>query len=127
MYTVPGPNREAMIAKQCRDPHRLSAEERHEQYLGSLVYRRTLQSLGDWDLTAGLHQVKAPALIVHGDADFLPLASVQEYVRAYPSARYLIVANAGHVLPADNPRPFFAAVEAFLDGQWPAGAQSADE
>jgi proline iminopeptidase len=122
IYTVPGPNRDSLVARACRDPHRPTPEERQERARSLTDYRRTMQSLGDWDLTQTLRRVAAPALIIHGESDFLPLESVLDYARAYPSARYLVLPQSGHSLPGDNPEAFFTAVEAFLAGRWPIDA-----
>lgn len=122
IFTAPGPNRDSMIVRACRDPHRPTAEERLERARSLVVYRRTIQSLGDWDLTEALHAVSVPALIIRGDSDFLPLQGVVDYADAYPQGRYLLLPNAGHALPGDSPGPFFKAVEEFLAGGWPAGS-----
>jgi proline iminopeptidase len=124
IYTAPGPNRDSLIARACRDPHPPTPEERQERGRSMVVYRWTLQSLGDWDLRGQLGRVTAPALIIHGEADFLPLESVRAYARAYPSGRYLVLPGAGHSLPGDNPVAFFAIVEQFLAGTWPEHSQT---
>jgi proline iminopeptidase len=67
----------------------------------------------DWRPLAG--RVTAPTLVVHGDQDALPLAGSEEWVRALPAARLLVIPDAGHYPHAEQPARFFPAVEAFLD------------
>ena len=66
----------------------------------------------DWrSLAAG---VTAPTLVVHGDADPLPLQGSKEWVQALPHARLVVITGAGHYPHAERPEAFFPAVEAFF-------------
>jgi proline iminopeptidase len=88
------------------------------------VDRYTLSSLGDWDWSAGLRSVAAPALVIHGTADFVPPESAREWAAPLPNGRLLLIEGSGHFPYVEAPGPFFAAVESFLDGQWPPGAEA---
>jgi proline iminopeptidase len=88
------------------------------------VDRYTLPSLGEWDWRAGLRAVTAPALVIRGVKDHVPLESAREWTAALPNGRFLGFERAGHFPYLDSPGPFFEAAEAFLSGSWPAGAQS---
>jgi proline iminopeptidase len=70
-------------------------------------------SLGyDWrSMAAG---VTAPTLVIHGDADPLPVAGSREWVEALPNAQLVVIPEAGHYPHAEQPEAFFPAVEAFL-------------
>jgi proline iminopeptidase len=61
-------------------------------------------------------RVKVPTLIVHGDQDPLPLAGSEEWVRALPAARLVVIEDAGHYPHAEQPDSFTPAVENFLSG-----------
>lgn len=74
----------------------------------------TFESLGDWDWTAELRKVSAPALIVHGEEDAIPMAMVAEWASALPDARLVKVPNAGHVPYAERPEVVFPEIERFL-------------
>jgi len=63
-------------------------------------------------LTPRLAGLQVPALFLAGDRDHL-LAHSQACAAA-PTARLVVVSNAGHALVADNPDDYFAALNAFL-------------
>ena len=69
----------------------------------------------DWRPIAA--RVTAPTLVVHGDQDPLPLAASEEWVRALPAARLLVIPCAGHYPHAEQPQQFFPPVERFLDSR----------
>jgi hypothetical protein len=74
----------------------------------------TFGSLGDWDWTADLKKVSAPALIIHGEEDAIPMAMVAEWASALPNARLVKVGErralplcraAGRGVPGDREVP----------------------
>jgi proline iminopeptidase len=77
------------------------------------------QSLGPWDLRANLKAVTAPVLILHGDADPVPLTAAQAWQAALPNARLFILPGAAHMPHVDRPAAAFAAMEQFFAGGWP--------
>jgi proline iminopeptidase len=86
--------------------------------------RFTVQSLGDWDWRPALRAVTAPALVIHGTADFIPAESSRAWAAAFPNGRLLLLEASGHFPYLEAPEQFFAAADAFLDGRWPAGAEA---
>lgn len=64
-----------------------------------------------WDELA---RVGCPALVVRGVDGELGRAEAQEMVRVLPYGRYAEVADAGHLVPWDQPDAFCSAVEGFL-------------
>ncbi|HEV2863359.1 MAG TPA: alpha/beta hydrolase [Pyrinomonadaceae bacterium] len=66
---------------------------------------------------------KAPVLVVHGEADPIPVASSEAWARAFPNGRLLLVKGAGHLPQVEQPEVFFGAVEAFLKGGRVPGAR----
>ncbi len=90
-----------------------------------LTQRRTLRSLGDWDFRPLLGSIGVPSLVVEGALTPLPLDAVQLWAALLPEGRLLLIPGAGHAYPfVEQPDVFFPAVERFLDGDWPAGAQA---
>ena len=73
-------------------------------------------SYGDWDLRAALASVPARTLVVHGEAESIPMDLVQEWVVALPHATLLRVPGAAHFTYAEQPRLVWPAVERFLAG-----------
>jgi proline iminopeptidase len=91
-----------------------------------IVLRRVWASLtadgdpdGPYDWRPLARRVGAPALVVHGGADPIPLAGSAEWARALPRGRLEVIPGAGHFPHAERPERFFPAVEAFLAGRRP--------
>ena len=82
----------------------------------------TFGSMGDWNWTADPARVHAPTLIIHGDEDAIPMPMVSEWVTALPNARILRLRETGHFPHAERPSIVFPAMETFLRGKWPKGA-----
>ena len=89
------------------------------------VDRYTAASLGDWDWRPMLRAVEAPTLVMHGSADVIPLAYAREWAAAMPNSRLLVLEGVGHFPYVEAPAEFFPAVNAFLAGGWPGGAEEA--
>lgn len=87
------------------------------------VDRYVVASLGEWDWTSALRQVRAPALVVHGTADPLPVVGGRAWATALPNARFLLLPDVGHFPYLEQPEVFFAAVTTFLRGAWPERAE----
>ncbi|MFN2400082.1 MAG: alpha/beta fold hydrolase [Gemmatimonadaceae bacterium] len=89
----------------------------------SSVDRFTMASLGEWDWRPAVGQVTAPALVIHGTVDPLPIATAREWAASLPNGRLLSLEGIGHFPYLEAPESFFAAVDGFLRGSWPAEAQ----
>ena len=81
------------------------------------------RSFGDWDYTGSMGEIDAPLLVVHGDRDPEAVPEQRAWAAAVPNGRLLLVPGAGKGVSADRPEVFFAAVEIFLAGEWPTGAE----
>ena len=77
----------------------------------------TLRALRDRpDSTPLLGQIRIPVLVVAGDDDQItPPAGMQEMARAIPGARFMLIPEAGHLSPLEQPEPVNRAIERFLD------------
>jgi proline iminopeptidase len=84
---------------------------------------RIWRTLGDYDLRSAMAASKAPALVIHGEADYLPLGGSRAWAASMPDARLLVIPGAGHLAQAERPDIFFPAMERFLSGHWPAEAR----
>ncbi|HEV7658955.1 MAG TPA: alpha/beta hydrolase [Allosphingosinicella sp.] len=82
-----------------------------------------MRSLGEFDLRPAVRRVTAPVLVLHGVADVIPEASARDWAASYPNSRLLLMRRSGHLMHIEEPDAFFAAVETFLAGGWPAGAE----
>src|SRR5262249_59985042 len=68
----------------------------------------------DYDLLARLPQLPIPALLIHGDADFIPLELAHHIAAAIPSARLDVQRDCGHFAYLDQPGRTHCAIAEFL-------------
>jgi proline iminopeptidase len=81
-----------------------------------------MSSLGIWDFRPKLSRLNIPVLVVEGASTTVPLDSTRDYASYAPDGRLLLIPHAGHLVYLEGAAPFFEGVDAFLKGQWPAGA-----
>jgi proline iminopeptidase len=74
----------------------------------------TSESLGAWDFRPGLARVVAPTLIIHGEAEAIPMDLVEEWTTALPHARLVKIPGASHFPYVERPDLVWPAIEAFL-------------
>jgi pimeloyl-ACP methyl ester carboxylesterase len=66
-------------------------------------------------ITARLAEIKAPSLVVHGDADAaIPLALGQALAEGLANAELVVIQGAGHAANLTHPEPVNAAIKRFL-------------
>ena len=69
-------------------------------------------------------KAQAPILTIHGTRDrSAPLGGGRDWAAELPNARLLAVKDAGHAPWIESPALVFEAIETFLNGRWPAGAE----
>ncbi|HEX5436663.1 MAG TPA: alpha/beta hydrolase [Gemmatimonadaceae bacterium] len=78
------------------------------------VQQSVWESLDGFDLTRQLRAVRAPTLIVHGEADPIPVASSQAIAQAMPNAKLVTLPGSGHVPYVEAADALFPAIRAFL-------------
>jgi proline iminopeptidase len=78
------------------------------------VQQSVWESLGDFDITGALGDVRCPALVVHGRQDPIPLASSEAIVGAL-GAELVVLDHCGHVPYVEQPEALFRAIRDFLD------------
>jgi proline iminopeptidase len=88
------------------------------------VNRMIWRSFGGFDLRPAVRRVAAPVLVIHGVADVVPPEGAREWATSFPDARLLMMRRSGHLVQAEEPEAFFAAIETFLAGRWPDGAEA---
>jgi pimeloyl-ACP methyl ester carboxylesterase len=69
-------------------------------------------------------KVTAPVLTIHGDKDrSAAYSGAREWALRLPDARLVTVRNAAHGPWIEAPEMVFGAIETFLGGSWPEGAE----
>ncbi len=94
-------------------------EERPDGWWPLFSFDHMLRSREPWIRDAHwdeLAQVRCPALVVRGPDGELGRAEAQEMVRVLPRGSYAEIADAGHLLPWDQPDAWHAVLEGFLAG-----------
>jgi len=88
------------------------------------VGRNTSRDWGEWVWDTLVKRVDVPVLVVHGAADFEPLAGAQAWASAFPHGQLVVIDRSGHFPFVEPPDLLFPAVERFLT-ESRATAQSA--
>jgi proline iminopeptidase len=79
----------------------------------------TSESLGAWDFRPGLGRVGAPTLIIHGEAEAIPMDLVEEWTTALPHATLVKIPDASHFPYVERPDLVWPAIESFLQANPP--------
>ena len=77
-----------------------------------------------WDWRQQVTSAQAPALIIHGADDLISVDASREWAATLPGARLLIIPGSGHFPHLESPDLYFSAVDQFLNGEWPEGAET---
>ncbi|GJG86304.1 amino acid amidase [Gemmatimonadetes bacterium T265] len=91
-----------------------TADGRAIRYGLTVTNPTVMATYGDWDLRPGLRTLDTPTLVVHGEADAIPLENVREWAAVMPHARLVPVPNAGHFAYAERPDVVWPVVLRFL-------------
>jgi len=84
------------------------------QVARSLVF--VFAQLRNYDWRPHLRDLDVPTLIVHGEADQVPIEIASEWIDAMPSARLLALPGVGQLPWVERPDTFFESVNRFLAG-----------
>jgi proline iminopeptidase len=109
------------LAHMRSDPCQYPNEWRHNLVGHNRIHVPEASRTYDW--RPRLSTLQAPTLVIHGSEDLIPLESSQEWTALLPNARLLTVAGSGHYPHLEAPEIYFPAVDQFLRGTWPDGAE----
>lgn len=79
-------------------------------------------TFGDYDWRRDLNGLKMPRLIIHGREDRVPFEGGKAWAEGYAEARLLVLTPSGHFPFIEQKEVVLAAIETFLDGEWPQEA-----
>ncbi|HEY0866717.1 MAG TPA: alpha/beta fold hydrolase [Fimbriimonas sp.] len=68
----------------------------------------------DFDMSGRLTGIRAPALVVHGDHDFVPVDCARRIAAAIPGARIVVLPECGHFAFVEQPEETHREVSRFL-------------
>jgi proline iminopeptidase len=84
---------------------------------GRAIAQRLHEETADapgYDLTPRLRALEIPALVLHGEHDFIPVALAARIAKAMPRARLVVLERCGHFAYLERPRAFHEHVTAAL-------------
>lgn len=85
------------------------------------TYRVAIAALTTFDRRAALAEIRVPTLVLAGERDRnAPPAMMERMAARIPGARYVCLAQAGHLANVEQPAAFDAALDAFLDALEPS-------
>jgi proline iminopeptidase len=93
---------------------------------GPVVDSLTMASLGDYDWREQFADIATPVLVIAGANDVDPVEAYQEWQAAFPVARLVQLANAGHFPYVEQPAQFFETVTEFLQSHASSGDSTGD-
>jgi len=88
----------------------------------SPYFRAFFATFGDFDWRNDLNGLKIPRLIIHGREDRVPFEGGKAWAEGYTDARLIVVSPSGHFPFIEQKEVVLAAIETFLDGDWPQDA-----
>ncbi|MBM3491716.1 MAG: alpha/beta fold hydrolase [Alphaproteobacteria bacterium] len=105
-----------MIAEP-RDPDVVAWARRQMARIPAATYRAALTCLAGFDRRGDLAAIPCPTLLLAAEKDATaPPRGMARMAEKIPGARYHCVAGAGHLVQAERPTAFNAALQSFLAG-----------
>ena len=84
---------------------------------GTKPYIASLLSMSGWSVVDKLGSIRCPALIIAADKDYSPVAVKEAYVKLMPDAHLVVIPDAHHATPIEEPERFDAVLAPFLADQ----------
>lgn len=81
-------------------------------------YFAQIQGIMAFDSRTRLSHLKVPTLVIHGESDrLIPPENGRQIARLIDRAKLLMIANASHIFPTDQPQISHQAILSFLEEQ----------
>ena len=78
------------------------------------AYIHATRSMLGWDVTDQLNALQCPTLVIAADQDYSPVALKEAYVKRIPNAQLVVIPDAHHALPMEQPEQFNTVLRRFL-------------
>jgi pimeloyl-ACP methyl ester carboxylesterase len=90
-------------------------ENRRQWFPAAQAYNAQLQGIIAWEVYSRLDNIKAPTLVIHGETDRLvPAGNGKLIAEKIPGAKLVLLSNASHIFPTDQPEAAHKAILDFL-------------
>jgi len=81
-------------------------------------YFAQVQGIAMWESRIRLSQLRVPVLVIHGESDrLIPPANGRRLAKLIAGAKLVMLPNASHIFPTDQPEAAHRAILDFLDEQ----------
>jgi len=78
------------------------------------AYQDAMRAMVGWSVTDKLGSINCPVLVITADQDYTPVAIKEEYTKLIPNAKLIIIPDAHHATPVEQPEKFNAVLMDFL-------------
>lgn len=78
------------------------------------AYQEAMRAMVGWSVTDKLGSIKCPTLVISADQDYTPVAVKERYTKLMPNAELVIIPDAHHATPVEQPEKFNAVLMDFL-------------
>lgn len=78
------------------------------------AYQEAMRAMVGWSVTDKLGSIKCPTLVISADQDYTPVAVKERYTKLMPNAELVIISDAHHATPVEQPEKFNAVLMDFL-------------
>jgi len=79
------------------------------------AYLATLRGMIGWSITERLDAILCPTLVVSSDQDYIAPSLKKAYTAKITNARFVMIPDSRHALPAEKPDEFNETLHAFLE------------
>ncbi len=78
------------------------------------AYIAATRSMVGWSVLDQIGSIQCPTLVIAADQDYTPVASKEAYIQLMPHAELVVIPDAHHAVPVENPEAFNAVLATFL-------------
>lgn len=78
------------------------------------AYQDAMRAMVGWSVTDKLDSIKCPALVITADQDYTPVALKEKYTKLMPNAQLVVIHDAHHATPVEQPEEFNTVLMNFL-------------
>lgn len=78
------------------------------------AYQEAMRAMVGWSVTDKLGSIKCPSLIISAHQDYTPVALKEVYTKLIPNAQLVVIADAHHATPVEQPEKFNEVLADFL-------------
>jgi len=78
------------------------------------AYQDAMRAMVGWSVTDKLSSINCPTLVITADQDYTPVAIKEKYTKLMPNAELVIIPDAHHATPVEQPEKFNTELMDFL-------------